>query len=377
MTSFETTERPRIVFGAGALERLGTFARALGTKALVVTDDGLVRAGHAARAIESLRASGLRVTLFDGCTPNPTTDDVDACLEIARREGVDLFVGLGGGSSLDTAKGANLLLTNGGRIVDYWGRNKARLPTLPMVAIPTTAGTGSEMQCYALISDATTHVKMACGDDKLMPAVALLDPLLTLSQPREVTATCGVDTLVHAVETAVTTTRNAWSLASSYEAFRLACEALPRVLSHPDDVDARGQMMLAAGHAGMAIEASTLGAAHSCANPLTARFGVPHGQAVGLILPFVMRHNAGHSDAHAAYLSLAKASGLTSLDALEEQIDRLLTLAAIPRRLSHFGVREADVPQLAAEAATQWTAQFNPRPVDAAAFESLYRAALG
>ena len=246
-----------------------------------------------------------------------------------------------------------------------------------MIAVPTTAGTGSEMQCYALISDAVTHAKMACGDDKLMPAMALLDPLLTLTQPRDVTATCGIDTLVHAVETAVTTTRNAWSLASSYESFRMACEAIPRVLAHPDDIDARGMMLLAAGHAGLAIEASTLGAAHSCANPLTAHFNVPHGQAVGLMLPFVIRHNSHDSTAKQVYLALAHAAGLASFEALEEQIDRLLTLAAIPRRLSHFGVTQADVPQLAAEAATQWTAQFNPRPVDAQAFESLYRAALG
>src|SRR5690606_15767745 len=152
------------------------------------------------------------VALFDRADENPTTRTIDHCLEIARPAGVDLIVGLGGGSAMDTAKGCNFILTNGGKIQDYWGAGKATRPMLPFIAIPTTAGTGSECQSYALIADEQTHAKMACGDPKAAPKVAILDPLLTLSQPRRVTACTGIDAITHAVESAVTRKRNALSL---------------------------------------------------------------------------------------------------------------------------------------------------------------------
>lgn len=374
--NFTVPRMPRIVFGAGTLGSLGMYARSLGTRALVVTDRGIVAAGHVERALRSLREADLHVATFDGCTPNPSTDDASACADVARRERIDLFIGLGGGSSLDTAKGANLLLTNGGAIADYWGRNKVPGPMLPMIAVPTTAGTGSEMQSYALISDAKTHVKMACGDDKATPAVALLDPELTLSQPRELTATCGIDALAHAVETAVTTTRNPWSLRLSHDAFRLISRSFSRVLTHPGDLDARAGMMLAAGYAGLAIEASTLGAAHSCANPLTASFGVDHGKAVGAMLPFVIEFNAEDPAAREAYDELARSVGLHGCAALIACVRRLLDEARVPPALATYGVRTTDLPELAAAAATQWTARFNPRPVTEADFTALYARAL-
>ena len=183
MTSydFDWTPRTRLVCGWGSLERLGTIARELGgRRVLVVTDAGLVAAGHVARAEAILARAGLAVVRFAGVHENPTTDDVEACVLRAREAAIDLIVGLGGGSSLDTAKGCNFLLTGGGRMHDYQGYGKARAPMLPMIAVPTTAGTGSECQSYALIADAATHQKMACGDPGAAPRVALLDPELTL-----------------------------------------------------------------------------------------------------------------------------------------------------------------------------------------------------
>jgi alcohol dehydrogenase len=381
-TPFDSNPRTRLVYGPGTLERVGALAKELGaTRALVVTDRGIVAAGHVARATTSLEASGVAVVLYEAVRENPTTLDVSRCVEVARAGRVDLLVGLGGGSSMDTAKGANFILTNGGEMKDYHGVGKAMRPMLPLIAIPTTAGTGSECQSAALIADEATHVKMACLDPKAAARVALLDPELTVSQPRRVTALTGTDALVHAVESAVTTRRTPWSLMYSREAFRLCAGALEVVLTEPSNLEARGRMLLGAALAGIAIENSMLGAAHAAANPLTARFGVVHGAAVGLLLPAVIRFNAGVESVRSGYRELALAAGLvsvadpdaTAVDRLVAHLEHLRRVAGIPATLSEAGVDPALVPVLAEDAARQWTGGFNPRPVDAASFEALYR----
>ena len=381
----DITSRTRLVFGNGSLARLGLLARELGAgRALIVTDRGIVAAGHVARAVKSLTHEGIEVTVFDEVHENPTTSDVARCLEVARQVGVDLFIGIGGGSSLDTAKGTNLLLTNGGEIRDYWGVGKASRPMLPLIAIPTTAGTGSECQSAALIADEVSHQKMACLDPKVAAKIALLDPELTVSQPFKVTAVTGTDALAHALETAVTTRRNPVSLMHSREAFRLLAHAFPRVLENPKDLESRGQMLLGAAFAGAAIEYSMLGAAHSCANPLTARFHVVHGAAVGLMLPHVIRFNAGEPTACQAYAELALLSGWCrgsstneeGMEGLVAHLTQLLAQAKIPQKLAEAGADPAQIPELAAEAAQQWTARFNPRPVAVEDFLRLYQAAV-
>ena len=386
LAAFDQSPRTRLVFGPGTLQRLGALAREIGgTRVLLVTDRGIVAAGHATRGAESLRAAGLSVEVYDGVRENPTTADVATCLAVARAASVDLIVGLGGGSSMDTAKGTNFLLTNGGQIRDYWGVGKATHPMLPLIAVPTTSGTGSECQSAALIADEVTHQKMACLDPKAAARVAILDPELTLSMPRGVTAVTGVDALAHALETAVTTKRNAVSRMHSVAAFQLLLPSLPRVLSTPGDVDARGRRQLGAAFAGVAIELSMLGAAHSAANPLTAHFNVVHGAAVGLMLPHVIRRNAaGSVEARDAYAELARATGTgdraadadAQVAALLERLQAVLDGAGISRTLSAAGIDPSKVPDLAAEAARQWTATFNPVPMDTAAFEALYAAAL-
>ena len=386
LAAFDQSPRTRLVFGPGTLQRLGGLARELGgTRVLLVTDRGIVAAGHAGRGAEGLRAAGLSVVIYDGVRENPTTADVAACLAVAQAASVDLIVGLGGGSSMDTAKGTNFLLTNGGQMRDYWGVGKATNPMLPLIAVPTTSGTGSECQSAALIADEVTHQKMACLDPKAAARVAILDPELTLSMPRGVTAVTGVDALAHALETAVTTKRNEVSRMNSVAAFQLLLPSLPRVLASPGDADARGRMQLGAAFAGTAIELSMLGAAHSAANPLTAHFNMVHGAAVGLMLPHVIRHNAaGSTEARTAYAELARATGTgdraggpeAQVAALLERLRAVLSESGIPRTLGSAGVDPAQIPALAAEAARQWTATFNPVPMDAAAFEALYRAAI-
>lgn len=367
------------------MDQLGAIVRQNGGKrVLLVTDSGVVRAGHAARAEAILRQAGLEVAIFDRVVENPTTHTVDQCTGFARQAEVDFLVGLGGGSSMDTAKGCNFLLTNGGAMEDYWGTGKARHAMLPLVAVPTTAGTGSECQSFALISQESSHVKMACGDPKAAPAVAILDPVLTLTQPRSVAAATGIDAMAHAVESAVTRRRNPLSEMFSREAFRLCAAGFGRVLADPRDLEARGQMLLGAALAGMAIENSMLGAAHAAANPLTARFGVVHGQAVGMLMPAVVRFNGEEAPWAETYQELAANAGLgkdfdnprRAAGALAEFLERSLVLAELPRSLSPFGVRESDLAALSEEAARQWTANFNPRPVGPREFFRLYQSVL-
>lgn len=383
--AFDHHPRTRLVFGVGAVSRVGELAAELGARCvLVVTDAGIVRAGHCACVEESLRHAGLSVVRFDGVRENPTTRDVDDCLVVARGQGVNFIVGLGGGSSMDTAKGTNFLLTNGGQMQDYWGVGKAAQPMLPLIAIPTTAGTGSECQSAALIADETTHQKMACLDSKALARVAILDPALTLSQPSAVTAHTGVDAIAHAVETMVTRKRNPLSQMYSREAFRLCSNAFPEVLAFPDNIEARGRMLLGAALAGLAIENSMLGAAHSAANPLTAHFGLVHGEAVGLMLPAVIQFNATDPVLRAQYEELAVAAGWSapgddpdsSVRLLVQRLKELMAQAGLALSLADLGINHENIPMLAEEATKQWTAQFNPRAMEVTDFASLFQQAL-
>ena len=238
--SFDFRLPTRIVFGVDAIEQLGDLTRELpAQRVLVVSDPGIAAAGHTRRAIESLERAGATVRLFEGVHENPTTADVAAGLAEAAPFKPDAIVGLGGGSAMDCAKGVNFLYSNGGRMQDYWGVNKAPNPMLPMVAVPTTAGTGSEAQSFALISDAETHVKMACGDKKAACRIAILDPRLTLTQPPRVTAVTGIDALAHAIETYVSTKRSLISQSFSREAWQFLVTHFQQVFERPDDLSAR------------------------------------------------------------------------------------------------------------------------------------------
>jgi alcohol dehydrogenase len=378
MIPFDFQPRTRVVFGSGTLSRLGELARELGcSRVLLVADPGIVAAGHVARADASLRDAAIGTMLFDAFDANPDSAMVAAGAARAAASGIDSIVALGGGSSLDCAKGINFVLTNGGTMRDYRGFGKAAKPLLPMIGIPTTAGTGSDAQSYALISDATTHEKMACGDPKAAFRVAILDPALTVSQPRAVTAIAGYDALSHAVESYVTTKRTEISDLFARDAWQRLEVHYERVLHDPADLSARGAMLFGAHEAGLAIELSMLGATHACANPLTARYGTTHGVAIGVMLPHVVRWNAAHVGNRYAEL-LGLPTDTPAEEAGERLSARLQTLARagdLPATLQDLGVPRADLPLLAAAAATQWTGTFNPRPFDAAAGLALYERA--
>jgi alcohol dehydrogenase len=380
LAPFDFQPLTRVVFGAGTLARLGELLRELGgSRVLLVTDPGIRSAGHPDKARDSLTAAGAQVFLFDSVEENPTTRHVNACLEFARKTQIDSIVAVGGGSSMDCAKGTNFLLTNGGQMSDYKGFGKATKPMLPTVSVPTTAGTGSEAQSYALIADEKSHLKMACGDRKAAFRAAILDPQVTVSQPARVAAVTGIDALSHAIESYVCTRRSPLSQAFSRAAWALLESNLEKVLREPGDLEARGAMQLGANFAGAAIENSMLGATHACANPLTAHYGITHGVAIGVLLPHVIRFNAAavgplygdliHEAGH------ANGAWEASAEALAGRIMALMQVAGLPTKLSDCGVSRGIFAVLADEAAQQWTGKFNPRPVGFSDLLELYERA--
>jgi len=371
MSQFDFHCPTRIVFGPGRLAELGDLTRAaLGEvrRVLVVSDPGIEEVGHTQRGVEQLRVAGIETHVFDGVQENPTTDNVRRGVEVAEDFRPDAMLAIGGGSSMDCCKGINFVHSCGGRMQDYWGVGKATTDLLPMIAVPTTAGTGSEAQSFALISDAETHTKMACGDKRAAFRLALLDPELTLTQPPTVTALTGVDAIAHTVETLVTKKRNQMSMAFSREAWRLLSQGLPRVFDDPTDLAARGWVQQGACLAGLAIENSMLGAAHALANPLTAAYGIVHGQAVGLMLPHVVKHNASRDEGvKLAYQELHAENdhfGVNDPEAAilqqAEQLAAIVRQGGLVDRLGALGVERDKLPELAADAARQWTGNFNP-----------------
>jgi alcohol dehydrogenase len=354
-----------VVFHAGALQRLPEYVRGFAaSRVLLVSDEGVRAAGHVDRAVRALCQASIVVRIFDQVIENPTARTVSQGAILAREVKPDLIIGLGGGSSMDTAKGINFIHTNGGVMADYQGRNKARKPMLPLIAIPTTAGTGSEAQAYALISDPETHVKMACGDDKALARLAILDPDLIATVPPRVAAAVAVDAVSHAVESAGCNRRNDISRRFSREAWRLLDRSFGAHISGSPQAD----MLLGAHLAGCAIENAMLGAAHATANPLTAKFEITHGVAVGLMLPHVVRFNAADGGNPYADLNPSAAD-------LADRLERMLQLAAMPARLRDLKIPRPALADLAALAAAQWTARFNPRPVAAAQLQRIYESA--
>ena len=375
MRSFDFHPRTRVVFREGGLSLIGELAHSLGFKrTLIVADQGILAAGLVERAVAALAAAGVSGIGFHDFDTNPDSLMVEAGRVRAAESTVDSIIGLGGGSSLDCAKGINFVLTNGGTMKDYRGYGKTSRPMLPMIGVPTTAGTGSDSQSYAIISDPTTHAKMACGDPGAAFRLALLDPLITLSQPRSVTAIAGYDAVSHAVESFVTTRRTALSDLFARDAWRLLEANYEQVIDEPDNIEARGAMLIGAHEAGAAIENSMLGATHACANPLSARYGTLHGAAIAVMLPHVVRWNA--ESVGEQYAELIRVAGLDGGgdpgERLAQRLESLRRVGGLASSLGELGVPRADLAVLASDAAAQWTGTFNPRPLDAEAALALY-----
>ena len=369
MEAFDSNFAQRVIFGENCIDQLAESTIALGgSRILIVSDPGIEKSGILNHTYSVLNSEKIHCCVFTNVEPNPTTKHVAAAVEFAKVNApIDLIIGIGGGSAMDCAKGANFLLTNGGKMEDYWGTNKATQPMLPSIGIPTTIGTGSEAQSFALIAQEETHIKMACGDTKARFGTVILDPTLTETLPRSVAAITGMDAIAHAIESFVSTRRNVLSQMFSHQAWKLLNTNFALALD-AKNIEARGKMLFGAYLAGLAIENSMLGAAHACANPLTAKYGITHGIAVALMLPHVIKFN--ETVAGNYYNELYPEGNLVDrIETLMRAGDLPNTIHKCPVQLS---VSSADIATLAKEAAIQWTAQFNPRSLDGHDFMRLY-----
>ena len=379
MENLEFRILQRIIAGPNTLKEVGKLTRELGgQRVLVVSDQNVVQAGHLEKVLFSLREANLVPFVFDKVEENPTTRHVKIGVGCARENGpIDFIVAVGGGSVMDCAKGINFLFTNGGSMEDYRGANKASCPMLTSIGVPTTAGTGSEAQSFAIIAQEETGLKMACGDNKALFQGVILDPVVTLSMPSNVTAITAMDAISHALESYVCTRRNLISQMFAKEAWARLYVNYRVVFKDPQDLKAREQMLWGAYLAGVAIENSMLGATHACANPLTERFRIVHGVAVGLMLPHVIRFNG--VVANELYEDLLRVVGLSCQQGGAYCMGRLLEeirqAGNLPDKLRDCHVQESCLGHLAQQAMGQWTGKFNPRGLIEKDYLSLYKQA--
>jgi alcohol dehydrogenase class IV len=366
----------RIMFGRGVSQRVVEPLQQVGaTRVLIVTDPGVVKAGIVAPVEQRIRDAGIPYEIYDGVVPDPTVGDVDRCFERARAFGADALVAIGGGSSIDTAKMAAVLMTNGGSALDYVGSDKVPKPAAPVVAIPTTAGTGAEITINSVIADPAEHKKLVIISPNATALFALEDPDLTTGLPPFLTAITGMDTLVHAIESFVNKNTYPMTQALALEAIRDAAWGLPRAVKDGRDLEARERMMRAVVSASLAFSNTRLGNVHAMALPLGGWCHVAHGTAVAVLLPHVMEFNRSAAPERFAGVGEALGVGKDGKAAVSF-VHRLIEDIGIPRRLSECGVTGDKVPFMAKDAFQSGNIAVNPRPTTLADLEALYRAAL-
>jgi len=382
VTLFRTT--PRIVIGPGAIAQIGEEVRSLkAERALFVTDKGVVEAGLIKLAREALEKSGIKYAVFDGVEPDPRYEIVADCVDMIRREKADLIIGFGGGSSLDIAKTSAIMAANEGPIVEYFGIDLIPKPGLATLMVPTTAGTGSEVTPIAILSDEGEKLKKGIVSPYLFPATALLDPELTMGLPPNITASTGMDALIHAIE--AYTSINATDLTDNlaFHAMGQLYHNIRTAYANGNNLEARSKMLEGSLQAGMAFANAGVTAVHAFAYPIGAEFHIPHGVANTLMLPHVMRFNLLGNVTKFAWIAQAfdlPTEGLDDLGVSEmavEAIERLADDLRVPRHLTEFGIKEGDIPGLA-EGVMKVTRLLanNPRVIQLEDAKEIYRAAL-
>lgn len=370
----------RLHIGAGAIDRLAEVLTEFGlTRPLIVTDPFIAGCGYLTRVVEALAAAGFDAGVFDRCVPDPTTDSLAAGLEALAGHGADVLIGLGGGSSIDTAKAMAVMAEREGPLRDY--KVPARLDSgLPMIAIPTTAGTGSEATGVAVVTDTDTDEKMLCQGLGLMPLAALVDFELTLTMPRRLTADTGLDTLCHALEAFVSRKANPFTDDLARDVMAAVVRWLPRACAEPGDHEAREAMMMAAMKGGMAFSNASVTLIHGMSRPVGAHFHVPHGMSNAMLLPAVTAWST--AGAPARYAEAARVMGFATDEDDSAALTRLVDgLHGLCRDLDvpspgAFGIAEADwfraIPTMADQALASGSPANNPRAGTATEIATLY-----
>lgn len=374
---------PVVLAGVGSIERIGDEVHRLkGTRPLLVTDRGLRQAGVAERVLDLLSRSDLKAEVFDQVEAEPSFENVDLCLAALREGGHDLVIGLGGGSAMDVAKATAMLATNGGDLRDYVGVDKVPGPSLPLVQIPTTAGTGAEVTFNAIFTDKREQLKKGIVSPHLLASCAIVDPALTLTTPPGVTAAAGMDALTHAIESYTAMKATPHTDIYALEGIRLVAASLRTAYCNGRDIEARRDALLGSLFAGISLANAGVGAVHALAYPLGGQFGVPHGLANALLLPYVMEAN--YLSSLDRFANVAEAMGarvglLTRREAAFKVVGETRCLGAdvgIPARLRDIEVpREALADMATAAASISRLLDNNPRRLDREAILRIYEAA--
>ena len=342
----------KIKFGNGSISDLPQEIKSLGKKALIVTDSHIAKTEIIKEITKMVQVAGVEAGLYDGVLPEPPLESVDNGVEVAVEGGYDVIVGVGGGSSLDVAKGIAIVATNGGKVIDYVGMDQVPKAGLPKILIPTTAGTGSEVTRVFVVTDKSDNTKKVVYSLYCIADVALVDPLLTMGMPASVTGDTGMDALVHAVETYVAVSATEFSDPLAEKAISLIAKYLPIAVVKGDNAEARYYMALAATLAGLAFASGGLGAVHALSYPLGTEFHMSHGRSNAIMLPYVMEYNLpGNFERYAdiAELMGEMTEDLSYADAAfkaVEAVKGLLTNVGIPRSLRDYGIKKEDLPKL-------------------------------
>jgi alcohol dehydrogenase class IV len=365
-TIFEFSAPTRLVFGSGALQRIPQLLDGQG-RILIVTDPGVRNAGLLERLTTVLDRADRVYSIFDETEANPSGDTVERCTNLYRRDACALLVAIGGGSSMDVAKGTGVLAANGGTIMAYEGWARLQHPPPFLLCIPTTYGTGSEVTPFTVITDRARTFKATIGSEYLFPKVAVLDPDLAVRLPMPIAGSTGMDALTHAIEAYVCLAGNTVTRALAIQAAELIAVNLRQAASSDHNLDATGQMLLAATLAGRSFGFTRLGNVHALAHPLGAHFNIPHGVANAVLLPYVMEYNLIACPDKYARIALAmgvQGYGLSEIELARKGIAAVRSLAAdvgIPRTLADLGVDRAAFRILAEDAIKSGNIPVNPR----------------
>lgn len=360
--------KTKIMYGINSLNKVGEYIKELkGSKILIVTDPGIIQAGLLSRLTKLLDEADIPYSVYDDVVPNPIISSIEKGAEIARNYGNDLFIAFGGGSSIDTAKGIKILLANGGRIKDYAGAHKVANATLPLIAIPTTCGTGSEVTWSTVVSDPDNEYKFAVLTTHNMPEIAIIDPSLMTSLPAKMVAATGMDAFTHALEAYVSVKADPISEAISLYAMELIAKNLRQAVHSQDNKENIAKMAIASTMGGIALNMPMLGLVHALSTPLGGIYNVPHGIGNALLLPYVMKYNlvsCPEKFAKVAQIMGEKIDGLTTLEAAEKAfraVVKLSTDVGIPTTIKDLGLDLSRLDKLAEDAMKSYNCQMNPR----------------
>lgn len=360
----------KVFFGVGELEKVGSLTRELGDKALLVTGKkSMKKLGITDKVIKLLKDNSVEVAVFEGVPSNPTDKVVDEGAEVAVREKVNVIIGLGGGSSLDVAKGISIVATQGGTLWDYIGENKVKKGIIPIMAIPTTAGTGSETTPYSVFTKKEIKRKDGLVSPYTYPKIGIVDPVLMKSMPPELTADTGFDALAHAVEAYLSPLAYPLSDALAFGAVKLIGESLVKSVKKGDDLEARSKMALASSMAGMAIAQAGVIAGHAFGMTIGGILNTSHGRTVGILLPHVMTYSLPEIPEKIAGLAGALNVSIVGdpvkdAERVIEAIKEMMEEINFPTRLGALGVNKENLPQILEDSMTQGDISNNPRKLD-------------